>query len=324
MSAASRAEARRKAILSRGADRLTKLTTSARGEDAAFTHDDPPLPNLDDFVGEDGTIGMPTPRASPSPSPRPIRSRVPSSNDNGLRSRISSDNTPPFPTSVAPDSSVWTEEQQQQFMSALMGGPFPQADEQPGIARDSSLPDESGIPPMLAAMLQGNPLPSPPGQVHLDATAAPPTRLQKIMPFVHLVSMWALVAYFVFIREPGAYKEMGGLAGVGWGRWAELGRGGGGNRAVIAELAPFFWIFTTLQIILHSLRIFSGFDTVKPPTMLGFILPHLPPPFPSLILNGLKYMQMGSLFLDDIATLVVGFGFIVLVAGWFSPPTTLI
>lgn len=33
MSAAERAEARRKAILNRGSDRLKKLTTSARGED---------------------------------------------------------------------------------------------------------------------------------------------------------------------------------------------------------------------------------------------------------------------------------------------------
>jgi len=38
--AAARAEARRKAILSRGTDRLAKLTTSARGEDApAYMHD---------------------------------------------------------------------------------------------------------------------------------------------------------------------------------------------------------------------------------------------------------------------------------------------
>jgi hypothetical protein len=34
MSATARAEARRKAILSRGTDRLSKLTTTARGEDA--------------------------------------------------------------------------------------------------------------------------------------------------------------------------------------------------------------------------------------------------------------------------------------------------
>ena len=34
MSAAAKAEARRKAILSRGSDRLSKLTSSARGDDA--------------------------------------------------------------------------------------------------------------------------------------------------------------------------------------------------------------------------------------------------------------------------------------------------
>ncbi len=39
MSAAAKAEARRKAILSRGSDRLSKLTTSARGDDAPqFVH----------------------------------------------------------------------------------------------------------------------------------------------------------------------------------------------------------------------------------------------------------------------------------------------
>lgn len=43
-SAAARAEARRKAILSRGSDRLSKLTTSARGEDApAYAHDGAPF-----------------------------------------------------------------------------------------------------------------------------------------------------------------------------------------------------------------------------------------------------------------------------------------
>jgi len=40
MSAAERAEARRKAILNRGTDRLAKLTTSGRGADApAYMHD---------------------------------------------------------------------------------------------------------------------------------------------------------------------------------------------------------------------------------------------------------------------------------------------
>jgi len=53
--------------------------------------------------------------------------------------------------------------------------------------------------------------------------------------------------------------------------------------------------------------------------LLAMALPHLPPPFPSIIVNSLKYMQMGSLFLDDLAGLVVGIGFIVYFSGWFAP-----
>jgi hypothetical protein len=50
MAAAARAEARRKAILSRGTDRLAKLTTSARGEDApAYLHDGLSFTFLDIF-----------------------------------------------------------------------------------------------------------------------------------------------------------------------------------------------------------------------------------------------------------------------------------
>jgi hypothetical protein len=47
MSAAAKAEARRKAILSRGSDRLSKLTTSARGDDAPqFVHTGKPQATL--------------------------------------------------------------------------------------------------------------------------------------------------------------------------------------------------------------------------------------------------------------------------------------
>lgn len=60
---------------------------------------------------------------------------------------------------------------------------------------------------------------------------------------------------------------------------------------------------------------------MQPPTLLAMALPHLPSPLPSLITNGLKYMQMGSLFLDDLAGLIVGLGFIVYFSGWFVQAT---
>ena len=35
-------------------------------------------------------------------------------------------------------------------------------------------------------------------------------------------------------------------------------------------------------------------------------------------MNALKYLQMGSLFLDDLSGLIVGIGFIIMFSGWFS------
>lgn len=52
--------------------------------------------------------------------------------------------------------------------------------------------------------------------------------------------------------------------------------------------------------------------------LLSLALPHLPPPLPSIILNGMKYMQIGSVFLDDVAVLLFGVGFVVWLASWFA------
>ena len=59
-------------------------------------------------------------------------------------------------------------------------------------------------------------------------------------------------------------------------------------------------------------------DTVQPPSLVALALPHLPPPFPSIIVNSLKYLQMGSLFLDDLSGVVVGIGFIIYFSGWLA------
>jgi len=76
----------------------------------------------------------------------------------------------------------------------------------------------------------------------------------------------------------------------------------------------FFWVFTTLQIVLHSTRLLSRVDDVQPPSLLTFILPHLPQQVSSSVLSALRYLQMLSMLLDDIAWLVVAMGFLVLIA----------
>ncbi|KAJ6614922.1 hypothetical protein B0H10DRAFT_2022875, partial [Mycena sp. CBHHK59/15] len=103
---------------------------------------------------------------------------------------------------------------------------------------------------------------------------------------------------------------MGVEMGRTW-RWKQLAKDGWGVQTV-----PFFWAFVTLELVLHSLRIFSGFDAFRPPTLLALALPHLPPPIPSLIVHSMKYAQMGSLMLDDVAAAVVGVGLVVWLSSW--------
>lgn len=84
------------------------------------------------------------------------------------------------------------------------------------------------------------------------------------------------------------------------------------------QLVPFFWALMTLEIMLHTIRIFTGHVQLNPPKLLALAIPHLPPPFPSLIMDALRYLRLGNSFVDDIALIVFGIGVIVMVAGWLT------
>lgn len=55
----------------------------------------------------------------------------------------------------------------------------------------------------------------------------PKSMLQKLLPLIHVLSMWCLVAFFVIWKEPETWAIEGkgpvGWDGI-WRRWAELGR----------------------------------------------------------------------------------------------------
>lgn len=73
------------------------------------------------------------------------------------------------------------------------------------------------------------------------------------------------------------------------------------------------------QSLLEFLLIsFASQNTTQPPMLLMLALPHLPKPLPTLILTGLKYIQMGGTLLDDIAAILVALGLLVAVSGWVA------
>lgn len=315
---AARAEARRKAILGRGSDRLAKLTTSARGEEAtSYIQTDVPLragasTDLASFTGEE-TPSMPhvdVPRTSPLP---------PSVSSAAASASVPTDRRAP---------STWTDDQQRQFLEALMGGggapptPF-------------SLPPESQPPtdtnPMNAFLAQLALANQAQGQGYSPASAAPgkpplaaasPTRIQKLIPLIHALCLWCLLAFFVLWREPKVYAEKTGLhegETTIWRRWQMLGyRRAEDESGWGVQLVPFFWALMTLEIMLHSVRIFTGHVQINPPQLLALAINHLPSPIPSLIMDVLRYLQMVNAFVDDIALSVFGIGVVVVAAGWVT------
>lgn len=52
--------------------------------------------------------------------------------------------------------------------------------------------------------------------------------------------------------------------------------------------------------------------------LLALALPSLPHPLPAIITNGMKYLQIGGVFFDDLSALIVGIGFLIWVAGLVS------
>jgi len=306
MSAAARAEARRKAILSRGTDRLSRLTTSARGDDAPqFAQAEPPTPpplsapkaNLAHFIGGDPLPSQP-PRRTPDPQ--------------GSRFRSAGSGGPPS------DPPIWPDEQQHQLLRALLGGTPPTGSPLGPDIRGSTEPGAMADDPLLALMSHftaGAGAGKGAGTVPLSQPEARrKTLTQKLLPILHVFSVWALVAFFVFWMEPEAFRAQNSAvvsSSTIWSRWARLATGSLEGSLWSVETVPFFGAFVSLELVLHTMRSFSGFDSVQPPMLLSLALPHLPKPFPAIIMHGLGYMQMAGAILDDLAAAVVAIGLFV-------------
>ncbi|KAF8139620.1 hypothetical protein EV363DRAFT_1497151 [Boletus edulis] len=281
-SPAARAQARRKAILSRGGDRLAKLTTSARGEDC--------LGQLARrrsaaFVGEE--TNMPPPPPPPKDTPRP---------------------SPPPPAFTAP--SVWSEEQQHEFMQALMGG---------ALNPSGSFPSLPPPPPSFETPPRADD-PFATMMAQMSSVNAAQGVAGKAPTLPQAADTVAQMDAVVTPREPQVFveKTAGAVEVAFWKRWPKLVNQGTFEGTWGVQVVSFFWAFMTLQVMLHSLRIFGGHNDTQPPALLTVVLPHLPPPLPSVILNGLGYLRMGNAFLDDMAAIVFGIGMLIVITSWFA------
>jgi len=219
-------------------------------------------------------------------------------------------------------------EMQQEFIRALMGSgglglPPPGAEQSsaPELT-DPMFNDEDPMAAIMNAITQltgqapgAMPGAPPSAQQNIAEKPRPKTTLQKLLPVLHLLATWILLAFFVASKEPQAYAEKPhAISGTAiWQRWAELNWRKESSVLGVQPMA-FFWSFVTLQLSLHSVQIFTKSNPVQLPSLLAMALPLLPTPLSFAITNAFAYSRMLGSLLDDIAGLVLGIGLFI----WFA------
>lgn len=138
------------------------------------------------------------------------------------------------------DPSVWSEVQQEQFMRALGAGFNRGSSEPPLLSAGGPSQPSAGVGSeelnvdllnALMAAQQQRPGSSGSTTAFSDASSAfpvtpkPRSKLQKLLPLIHVVSVWCLFVFFAAWREPAIHRENAPWKGEEnsfWARWARL------------------------------------------------------------------------------------------------------
>jgi GET complex subunit GET2 len=175
---------------------------------------DQPLPypsprgNLADFIGE-GPLPIPSVPDKPPRAPPDLHASP---------SDTASLADPP------PGPSAWSNEQRQEFLQALLGSTPPNEPHPVGINVASGLPGAEPEDPLLAFMSSLG----AGGASQSKMEEKPKTFVQKLLPLLHLIAVWALVAFFIFWMEPESFRARHStvISSSGlWNRWARLASG---------------------------------------------------------------------------------------------------
>ena len=193
------------------------------------------------------------------------------------------------------DPSVWSEAQQQEFMRVLGAGFNRGSSEPPLLSADPSRPapragsEEPSMDFLNALMAAQQQRPGTPGSAAAfsDASSAfpvapkPRSKLQKLLPLIHVILVWCLFMFFAVWREPAVHSENSTWQNEEtsfWARWARLSPQSSRTQGetwqvqpvvrlpyitvpdqVLTVLQPFWGALATLELLLFSFRIFSGF-----------------------------------------------------------------
>ncbi|GAC75516.1 hypothetical protein PANT_16d00020 [Moesziomyces antarcticus T-34] len=341
-------EARKARILSKGSDRLARITNTGRGEGAsAYLNDTTPslpsTPKPNDATAAAAAAAASVARADDDDPLEVDISTLPR-RGGPFGAPFGEDATNPFLMGGSGAGAGEAQNPMEALMAMMQGGP-PGAGG-PGGAPGQQ-PDMSGLPPQLAAMMQqlgaagggGGPFGGAPGAAMPTAvkTKSLTERLFGVVQATLIVALAILAAKTslfdtdhssvvpdsvtdTFTRDAPAVGVLQRWARLGYQR-PSVDEWGLNPASTLSSLSmgplsslPLFWIFLGLEIVLQAVRIaVVAKKTPAPPSMLASLTAMLPIPNLHLAISLVgKYLALINAFVNDIAILVFVFGATVL------------
>ncbi|KAH9465669.1 hypothetical protein Pst134EA_013551 [Puccinia striiformis f. sp. tritici] len=313
-----RAEARKQKILSKGNDRLAKITGAMKSshtyphsetEKVSTEPPDVDISKLDTTEKPSNTL----PSSSINSNSTQQKMNLPENLAQQLRSDPLMDRSS-MNSSIPPNAT----DPMLQMMKA-MGLELPNPG---GMPSDQMFGTEGGMPnPMMQqafAGLGGMQMGNQPGREK--------TWVDRIFPLLNLFTVIALVVSAVLWWNPlSSYWRL--LQGSGStdqdlkvdlkAEWDAL-YPSGSTPAVRQALgpAPVFWMFVTIELTLQATRWMFNWGSAPPPGLFDTLISSLPRPYSTLASTAMKYFTITSSLIDDLCLLIFGVGCAVLWLEW--------
>lgn len=335
-------EARKARILSKGSDRLARITNTGRGEGAsAYLNDNTtPLPC--------------TPAARPAAAASAPAAVAVADDDDPLevdistlpprQNRLEGDEAPnPFGMFGGGLNGTSGQNPMEALMAMMQGGLGG-----PGAGGADGAPggqaDMSGLPPQLAAMMQqfGAAPGAAGGAAGLRRATATKSTAERCFDVLQAVLVLALAVFavkssLVDLDRSGVMPPTMGDSTTSGGatlaptlvqRWAALGyqQPRPIEWSTISARLPLFWIFVSLEVVLQASRIlmFSR-KSPPPPSLLSTLTSMLPIRNLHLALTlAAKYVALLNALVNDVCLLAFVFGSSVLWSSWMLGGTAML
>lgn len=316
-----RAEARKQKILSKGNDRLAKITGAMKG-----THFNSQPETVKDEASEPPEVDISLLNSNDQPSPSNSSKPPGSSSEPSLvnrekklhrqSSKKSRSDLVSDPSLIPPPMTSNDSDPMLQMMRA-MGLELPNLNGMPSSTFDPGCTPNPIMQQTLAGLN---------GMSMANQQPIPKNWVDRVFPLLNLIAITGLILaakmwwvpmtdYWRLFQDLGSNDRNSQIDLQA--EWAAL-HPAGSTPAVRHALgpAPVFWMFVTFELTLQATRWMFNRGSATPPGLLGTLIYSLPRPYSILASTAMKYFAIISSLVDDLCLLVFGVGCAVMWLEW--------